>query len=535
MFHYCEISQRNLFLGISKNRFWVKFRSKQEAPSMALTVTSWNIAAINNNPWEYWITYDEASYVELMKNLEIFVTNPAGKDVPVEQVFTPKMFDILIQNMKNQNWDGLEEVTREWNENYKNRKIISQFITDKTIGVKRLTSMPDRLTNTINIPGSEEPVCRPSVINIYSGDLSTTSFWFDQWLHFFFNETITLTSRSGEAQTKKICDLLVKIQHAKYPAISEEEEKISIPLQLLCLAIFDCILVHIMNTISPAWQTIRQQIADNLNKKKVPRTCEIIHTKYPSDIICLQEAGSFLIHQLKGYLEFPNSHFIVYPEKMDNTRDQNSIILLKKSIFDESTAKEISEEVIENVKQTTGQNPVVAGDLCVVSIKNVSGVDYFIASFHGDTNGLATIPVLNSLLNIYESNYPNHKLIYSLDANSHKVASKLYLGVAQFTEAFVAKGVTSCFGDQPDPDNYTTFNARTFLQAQLSKATKSDEIKSAADRNLKDYVLFKNQQFKTIKWLKDNTGNYNFIEDIVFPTLFFPSDHAILHVELEIL
>ena len=52
--------------------------------------------------------------------------------------------------------------------------------------------------------------------------------------------------------------------------IAEEEEKISIPLQTMCAAIFDAILVNMMNTIDKkAWQPLREDMCNKLNKRQV--------------------------------------------------------------------------------------------------------------------------------------------------------------------------------------------------------------------------------------------------------------------------
>ena len=37
---------------------------------MSLNVVSWNIAAINNNPFEYWITHDDPDYLRLMNDVQ---------------------------------------------------------------------------------------------------------------------------------------------------------------------------------------------------------------------------------------------------------------------------------------------------------------------------------------------------------------------------------------------------------------------------------------------------------------------------------
>jgi hypothetical protein len=92
----------------------------------------------------------------------------------------------------------------------------------------------------------------------------------------------------------------------------------------------------------------------------------------------------------------------------------------------------------------------------------------------------------------------------------------------------VKKGLTSCWGDVPNPSNYTTYNARTYLQPQLNKACKMEEKREKGDVNPKDFILFKKNDFEVVSTWKDNTGEKNFIEDMAFPTLTFPSDHAIL-------
>ena len=49
--------------------------------------------------------------------------------------------------------------------------------------------------------------------------------------------------------------MIVPLRRSKYPSVTEEEEHMSLPLQLLSLAIFDSILVYLMNSIAPTtWQ-----------------------------------------------------------------------------------------------------------------------------------------------------------------------------------------------------------------------------------------------------------------------------------------
>ena len=46
-----------------------------------LRVVTWNVAAINNNPFEYWITHEDAAYNKLMADVESFIDAPGARDV----------------------------------------------------------------------------------------------------------------------------------------------------------------------------------------------------------------------------------------------------------------------------------------------------------------------------------------------------------------------------------------------------------------------------------------------------------------------
>ena len=41
-------------------------------------MATWNIAAINNNPFEYWITHDDADYNALMEGVQSFIDEPGA-------------------------------------------------------------------------------------------------------------------------------------------------------------------------------------------------------------------------------------------------------------------------------------------------------------------------------------------------------------------------------------------------------------------------------------------------------------------------
>lgn len=96
-----------------------------------LAISSWNIAAINNNPWEYWITYpDEPEYDQLMKKIEDFIIQPGEKDLAVHQVFSEEMFTKLDSRMTGVGW---KTVRPYWEKDFRDRKIVSGFLKVSSI------------------------------------------------------------------------------------------------------------------------------------------------------------------------------------------------------------------------------------------------------------------------------------------------------------------------------------------------------------------------------------------------------------------
>jgi hypothetical protein len=504
-----------------------------------LQVSTWNIAAINNNPFEYWITYNEdPNYEQLMIKVEEFLDNTGDKDVLTVQVFTEDMFTKLEHRFTSIKWPSVRSY---WESDYSKRPIVSGFVKDSLLGLKRLASMPDRITNTINIAakaGKESQVYRPTVINMYEGDLNSQDMWWTKWESFMFDEKLPIKNKEGVVELKAPYEMLQTIKKAKYPSITEQEEADSLPLQTMCGAIFDAILVHMMNTVSTpdVWQPLKRTMVKNLNKQKISKTMDILKNQYmDSDIITLQEVSSSFVDQARSGPLGKQFH-IVTPAALDVARDQNSVIFLNRKTFPSGSQSEITAAV--RLEFPSGADvPVADGDLLAITTIDVTGTPYVVASFHGDTNGLATKPVTDAIVAAmqHDKDLARHQLIFGLDANTYEHAKPgQQQDVLDFGERYVSHGLTSCWGDIPNPSNYTTYNARTFLQPQLNKACRSNEKRSKGDVNPKDFILFPKSAFSIVQTWKDNTGNRNYLEDTAFPTLQFPSDHGILATILEV-
>jgi hypothetical protein len=400
--------------------------SSSSSNRRVIKATTWNIAAINNNPFEYWVTFDEkdnagASYNSLMKKVAGFINNPGEADIGISEVFSDKMFNELIEEMKENKIAGWNETIAFWENDFKRRKIISQFIKDPILGKKRLISMPDRVTNTINTvrsssssSSSSSTVYRPAVINCYPQQLSSYNDWWKEWKKFMFHTPLSSASSSASSSSSFVYHMIPKIEKSKYPIITSEEEKISVPLGILSLALFDSILIHMMNSLEPKeWQSIRQKICFQCNYQKQNRTLEILLSSYnDSDIIFLQEVAGRFFDNILG-LSSPSSIFssfdVISSSLLDKDRDQNSFILLKKNQYFD--IKEVTKEVMTILDEMYAsssrgegkkkKNPVVKGDLIVITaVDKRDKSHYLLASFHGDTNGFVFLVCFSLLFSI---------------------------------------------------------------------------------------------------------------------------------------
>lgn len=487
-----------------------------------LNVVTWNIAAVNNNPFEYWIEHDDERYSRLMKGVETFMSDPK-QDIAIEQVFSQSKFDELQALMRSHQLATspmLEQIRNERWEELKKKPIVSGFLKDDEIGKKRLASMPDRLTNTI-ATGEEgaSTLYRPTPINCCQERFESFDDWWAKWKRFMFEDKLPNT-RGLFTSGKPVVSLLKPIPRAKYPSLTEDDERLSLPLQVLHQAIFDSILVHMLNSIdADSWQDLRMEMCQGLNLKKNDRILEILTTTYQTaDVICLQEVGKSLIKKLSQ--GFDKEFWVAIPED-SKSREQNSVVLLRKTRFAQAPKR-------VQLDLGSGEIPVESGDLLAVEAKLDSSSTVLVASFHGDTDGLATIPVLNALSQQFQK---YQQFIFGLDANSYANVKKKgkQLHVEEFREALVQHKLKACFEDL----QLTTYNARTFLQPQLNKGASRDQFLEKGDVNPKDFILvFDNDQQHFENTVKDNTGDKKYLEGMAFPTLKFPSDHGAVSTTL---
>merc|ERR1711972_206666 len=126
-------------------------------------------------------------------------------------------------------------------------------------------------------------------------------------------------------------------------------------------------------------------------------------------------------------------------------------------------------------------------------------------------------------------------VVCGLDANTH--CRKDPKGSTKFIDDFLAVlavgdcPLSHCWEGTDTTTWHTTFNARTFLQSQLNKAVRYEDRATSklTDNHPKGHILFSQNAFEVQEYtVKDNTGQRKYEEGMDFPTLAFPSDHAII-------
>jgi len=461
-----------------------------------LSTLTFNVSGINLNPFEFWSDMNDPEYVSFMVAFEQSVSN-MDDDTPVSEIFTPQMFDELEFEMNKLNWVGVSETRLVYESDFSKRTIISGFLKDNLIGEKRLVSFPDRYTNTINVNG-KTPVCRPTLVNQHITNFTNLNEWFHEWKIFMFDTKLD--------NGKSPCTLLNIIKKNKYPDITEEEERISLPLQTLCLAIFDAILVHLAYSTRIDWYRIKIKLLDSLIRNKVPRLVEILSNTYADfDVMFLQECSSTFIRMLSES-SLGETHTITSHPAENNSRNQASVVVTKNSVFTNVC------DVTDLIQCSSG---LAEGDLLPVLATHKSGRQLLLCSFHGDSEGRHTIPALNDVNRLSLSLCTG--LVFGLDANT---TSNTLDAFQKVTDEY---NLANSWKNEP---RATTCNARTSLQPQFHKAVKLENLQREASKHPKDHII--GTFCVADPCGRDNTGNKEFI-DQPFPSSVFPSDHAIVY------
>ena len=145
-----------------------------------LKVASWNIAAPNNNPFEFWVAHNSAEYNDLMLAIQKFIDHPGPVEPRICSIFTPQMYGELRAELASNGACALDRLDEVWTNELMGRFAISEFLKDRSLGEKRLISMPDRMTSSIETQG--RLIFRPSPITCAQDEMNDVETWWRLWM-----------------------------------------------------------------------------------------------------------------------------------------------------------------------------------------------------------------------------------------------------------------------------------------------------------------------------------------------------------------
>ena len=468
-----------------------------------LRVVTWNIAAPNNNPFEYWAMKPSSGLDEVVAGFQQCMDHPESYDIKISDIFTPSMYQELRDEMIQCEIPGCEQMDYPWMKEMLDLKMISGFLKDKSFGEKRLISMPDRFTSVVCTEKSKTQF-RPSPISGFQGEMGTVDIWWPLWKSFMFRTPVLAEGK----QYASVASLLEPIPRAKYPSLSAQEEKASLPLQALCLALFDATLTHLLTRLAPdTWQPVRQALCRAQFQDKAAAGAAILRACYAdADVIFVQEAGSDFTAVALAAL--PN-HCALIPAGAVGRRPQLSLILVRRSAFACPGAVDLAPSVAARLPP----HAVQPGDLCAFALRGRGErPPCVLASFHGDSDGRSTAPVLAALCAVAAEQFPGHALLVGLDANcpatpAPSPAPGILPPPPCMAAVLAGLGLASCWDGHGDPAGlWTAFRARTPLQPQLHKAVGPTEARGRRNLRLRDWIVFRGAGLALHSVARDNTG-----------------------------
>ena len=90
------------------------------------------------------------------------------------------------------------------------------------------------------------------------------------------------------------------------------------------------------------WEPLKKRICTALGRKKSEKTAGLLASTYSdADVICLQEVSDAMLTFFKTSV-LAEKYMFAIPSSWDAVRDQNSLILLSKEVFIESSLKEVT-------------------------------------------------------------------------------------------------------------------------------------------------------------------------------------------------
>ena len=89
-----------------------------------LRVATWNVAAINNNPFEYFVEHDDPAYFELLRRVEELIDAPGEKDVTLGTLIDEEIFADLCRELEMAKLAHVDAARGLWKRELRDRRFV---------------------------------------------------------------------------------------------------------------------------------------------------------------------------------------------------------------------------------------------------------------------------------------------------------------------------------------------------------------------------------------------------------------------------
>jgi hypothetical protein len=502
----------------------------------SMKVVTWNMAGINNNPFEYWSSEEGSRMQKIQQYMEEFVDGQGiGETLKIETIFPPENLSALLEATRKANtqyisWKIDEKVFTYIGTLYDRLQnlTVNQLIKgpdDKTMACMNDTrrfSRPDSVTSN-----------RPTVVN--QAKFNPNS-WYKDWLTFMFTAR---SSSPGKTPQPPVLDVQNKKLKALQSAAKSEEKSEDISdeglwigtlTDLLMLGIFDATLILGMKKSGvPKWMDCKMGSVEEAKKKKEEKLMQILDGYEKADVIFLQEVSQSIMKILKEKTR--ETTFRVQTTDQNPESNQMTAVLIKHSLV-----IPYSLNLLPTKKTLLGTTAV---EVKIKGGKGQPDVKYVLASVHSKTeDAYKTVRALKNLA-LHNS---SQRIIIGIDSNANPENGQYTPGVFnyQVTELQLHTGWTNTALKR----SYTTYKQRSFIQSQVNKSCTSKETRNVNvgaqnDCCVKDFILWGNvghnhfnPRLEVSCELANTDTPYVWVGNQLLPTESFPSDHVIVTCEV---
>jgi hypothetical protein len=407
----------------------------------------------------------------------------------------------------------------------------------------------DSSTNTIYEPYEVDEWYRPSIVSMDEKVYANLEEWWTAWIRFMF-DTDVMVAETGTPS--KVCTLIQPMMKGGTPLYDLEPDVAqSRSLQILCLAVFDATLMHVVLQ----WQTERRASypeATYVGARTEASTQTSCDTASQIEVLQLVNADVMLLQEVSNsaLAELRNSFGTYTFAHSKSDTNQMSVVALSKARF----------ETLQHPEMPT---PVAlqAGMCAVTAVdKSVPPKMWLVASFHAVSNGTDTPKAFDHLGDLTVA---CDGVLFGLDANTVAVrpadGKKHYLALDLLRRCDSGDYVPHINKMLEGLDGFdvrrvsTTFKARTALQPQFDKTMSVEEVeRGEGDQNPKDWILVGTGGVTTVQTMHDASkptvhsaqrincvtpspeANLTFTEGMNMPSASWPSDHAMIRVTVSL-